>query len=104
MNGSYCIRVLGRELQVRSSAAPEAVQEIEAFVNEAVARVESRVAGGDRLGVAILTLMTMAEEYLALVKRNSSGAEDVAQLQRLIRVIDEVLPETAGQDGLPGDV
>ena len=104
MNGSYCIRVVGRELQVRSSATPETVQEIEAFVNETVARVESRAAGGDRLGVAILTLLTMAEEHLALAKRHSQDTEDVVQLQRLIRIIDEVLPETADQDGLPGDV
>jgi len=50
VSGSYCIRILGRELQVRSSATPETVQEIEAFVNDTVARVESRVRGGDRLG------------------------------------------------------
>lgn len=95
MNSSYCIRILGRELQVRSSATPESVQEIESFVNETVARVESRVKGGDRLAVAILTLMTMAEEYLALTKKLDRGRGDTEQVVRLIRVIDEVLPETA---------
>ncbi len=95
MKGSHCIRILGRELQVRSSATPESVQEIEAFVNEAVERVESRVKGGDRLGVAILTLMTMAEEYLALAKKHERSTGDTDQVVQLIRTIDEVLPETA---------
>lgn len=93
MSGSHCIRILGRELQVRSSATPETVQEIEAFVNDTVARVESRVRGGDRLGVAILTLMTLAEEHLAVIKKqNKCNTEQVVEL---IRTIDEVLPGAA---------
>ncbi len=96
MTGSYCIRILGRELQVRSSATPESVQEIEAFVNETVSRVESRVTnGGDRLAVAILTLMTMAEEHLRLAKKLDRAVDDTEQVTQLIRTIDEVLPETA---------
>lgn len=92
MNGSHCIRILGRELQVRSSAAPETVQEIETFVNETVARVESRVRGGDRLAVAILTLMTLAEEHLALVKKHGCDNRSIEQVAELIRSIDDVLP------------
>ena len=92
MNGSHCIRILGRELQVRSSAAPETVQEIETFVNETVARVESRVRGGDRLAVAILTLMTLAEEHLALVKKHDCDNRNIEQVAELIRSIDDVLP------------
>lgn len=92
MNGSHCIRILGRELQVRSSAAPETVQEIETFVNETVARVESRVRGGDRLAVAILTLMTLAEEHLALVKKHDCDNRSIEQVAELIRSIDDVLP------------
>jgi cell division protein ZapA len=93
VSGSHCIRILGRELQVRSSATPETVQEIEAFVNDTVARVESRVRGGDRLGVAILTLMTLAEEHLAVIKKqNKCNTEQVVEL---IRTIDEVLPGAA---------
>lgn len=95
MSGSYCIRILGRELQVRSSAAPETVQEIEAFVNDTVARVESRVRGGDRLGVAILTLMTLAEEHLAVIKKQDCSNCSTEQVAELIRTIDEILPGAA---------
>lgn len=95
MSGSYCIRILGRELQVRSSAAPETVQEIEAFVNDTVARVESRVRGGDRLGVAILTLMTLAEEHLAVMKKQDCNKCSTEQVVELIRTIDEILPGAA---------
>ena len=80
---------------MRSSAAPETVQEIEAFVNDTVARVESRVRGGDRLGVAILTLMTLAEEYLSVIKKQDGNKIDAEQVVELIRTIDEVLPGAA---------
>ena len=78
------IRVLGRELQVRSTALPEAVQEIEAFVNAKVTEVAASVTGGDSQVVAILTLMTIAEAYLALAKEQEhlqkQGAERVGRL------------------------
>ncbi|TWJ13522.1 cell division protein ZapA [Geobacter argillaceus] len=95
MSGSHCIRILGRELQVRSSATPETVQEIEAFVNDTVARVESRVRGGDRLGVAILSLMTLAEEHLAVIKKQDRNKCNTEQVVELIRTIDEVLSGAA---------
>ena len=103
MSGTYRVRILDRELQVRSSAAPETVQEIEAFVNDTVARVESRVRGGDRLVVAILTLMTLAEEHLALVRKRDRGDLGIEKVAEIIKAIDEVLPGVV-QDGLSGDV
>lgn len=66
MNSSHRIRLLGRELQVKSSALPETVREIEKFVNSKLATVSAAVTGGDSQVVAILTLMTIAEELLAL--------------------------------------
>ena len=95
MTGSYRLRILGRELQVRSSATPETVQAVESFLNEMVERVESKVRGGDSLGVAILALLTLAEEYLAVKKVQDCGNDSAEQVTDLIRAIDEVLAGAA---------
>jgi cell division protein ZapA len=88
------IRVLGRELQVRSSAPPETVREIEAFVNGKLSEVSASVTGGDTQVVAILTLMTIAEAHLSLLKEQEAshqlGAERVTRLlQKLDRHREE---------------
>lgn len=86
MNSLHRIRVLGRELQVRSSASPESVQEIETFVNSKLSGVAASVTGGDSQVVAILTLMTLAEAYLSLVKeQNASRQQETERLNRLLQ-------------------
>jgi cell division protein ZapA len=75
--------VLGRELQVKSTAPPEAVREIEGLVNSKLAAVSAAVTGGDTQVVAILTLMTLAEELIALKSEQEAwkneGMEIVAR-------------------------
>lgn len=90
MKFTHRIRVLGRELQVKSTTPPERVREIEAFVNGKVAEVAGSIMGGDLQVMAILTMMNMAEAYLILVSKQ----EDADQLGnekvcRLLRQIDE---------------
>ncbi len=84
--------MLGRELQVRSSALPETVQEIETFVNGKLSEVSSSMVGGDAQIVAILTLMTIAEAYLSLRKEHEAvklhGTEEIS---RMIRKLDSLL-------------
>jgi len=55
LNSSHRVRVLGKELQVRSMAAAESVREGEAFVNERLAEVAATVKTTDTQIVAILT-------------------------------------------------
>jgi cell division protein ZapA len=80
LSSLHRIRVLGRELQVRSAALPETVQEIEAFVNSKLTGVAASVTGGDSQVVAILTLMTIAEAYLSLVKEQEASRQHEAEL------------------------
>ncbi|MCM2358917.1 MAG: cell division protein ZapA [Geobacteraceae bacterium] len=82
------IRVLGRELQVRSTALPETVQEIEALVNGKLSEVASSVTGGDTQIVAILTLMTLAEEYLSL--RSEYEAVRQHDAERVAKLLDKL--------------
>ena len=92
MSSLHRIRVLGRELQVRSAALPETVQEIEAFVNDKLSGVAASVTGGDSQVVAILTLMTIAEAYLSLVKeQDASRQQETEWLTTLLQKLEDNL-------------
>ena len=68
MISTHSIRVLGRELQVKSTSSPEQVAQVEALVNEKLAEASAAVSGGDIQIIAILAMMNIAEAYLALKK------------------------------------
>lgn len=89
MPSTHRIRILGRDLQVRSTALPEAVQEIESFVNGKLSEVAASMTGGDSQVVAILTLMTIAETYLSLLKEQEvSRRHEMERITGLIRKLD----------------
>lgn len=72
-------------MQVRSAAPAETVQEIESFVNSKLTSVAASVTAGDLQIVAILTLMTIAEAYLSLVKeQEASRQQEAERLRRLL--------------------
>lgn len=68
MISTHSVRVLGRDLQVKSVATPEHVAQVEALVNEKLAEAEAAVTGGDNQVVVILALMHLAEACLAAKK------------------------------------
>ena len=92
MSTVHRIRVLGRELQVRSTTTPERVLEAESYVNERVAEVAASVTGGDSQVVAILALMTLAEEHLASARKLESDRR--VELERFARLLEKL--ESAG--------
>lgn len=69
MIATHSIRVLGRDLQVKSAATPEHVAQVEALVNENLAEAEAKVSGGDTQLVVILALMNLAEACLDVRKQ-----------------------------------
>jgi len=84
--------VLGRELQVRSSAHPEEVREIEDFVNGKLVGVAASIKGSDPQLVAILTLMNIAEGYLSLVRESEVSRQSEAErLNLLLQKLDNSL-------------
>ncbi len=86
------ISVLGRDLQVKSSALPETVQEIESFVNGKLSEVSASMVGGDTQVVAILTLMTLAEAYLSLRKEHEAAQlHGTEKIGSMIRKLDSHL-------------
>jgi cell division protein ZapA len=78
------IRVLGRDLQVRSSAPPERVRDIEVFVNGKLAEVAASIKGSDQQLVAILALLNIAEEYLSLIRESEASRQHEAERFNLL--------------------
>lgn len=92
MNSSHRVRVLGRELQVRSISSAESVREVEAFVNERLAEVAASVKTTDSQIVAILTLMNIAESYLALARESeASRQKGMERISRLLHLLERNL-------------
>ena len=81
MISTHSIRVLGRELQVKSTASPEQVALVEALVNEKLAEAGAAISGGDSQIVAILAMMNIAEAYLAL--KGEYEAEQCTNRERI---------------------
>ena len=68
MIATHSIRVLGRDLQVKSVATPDHVAQVEALVNDKLAEAGAAVSGADSQIVVILALMNLAEAFLGAQK------------------------------------
>ena len=66
MKTAHTVRVLGREISVRSSAPPEKVHAVETFVNARLQEIGSALKSGDAQLVLTLALLNTAEEMLDL--------------------------------------
>ena len=66
MKTAHSVRVLGREISVRSSAPAEKVHAVESFVNERLQEIGSALKSGDAQLVLTLALLNTAEEMLEL--------------------------------------
>jgi len=65
---THSIRVLGRDLQVKSVSTPEHVAQVEGLVNEKLAEAGAAVTGGDDQVIVVLAMMNLAEACLAAQK------------------------------------
>lgn len=90
MVSTHSIRILGRDLQVKSAATAGHVAQVEALVNDKLAEAGAAVTGGDSQVVVILTLMNLAEACLGAQKelaeeRRACGERIAALIERLDR-------------------
>lgn len=90
MKAAHIVRVLGREISVRSSAPAERVQAVETFVNERIQEIGSALKSGDAQLVLTLALLNTAEEMLNL--RDLKETDQIFE-QKLHRLIERL--ETA---------
>jgi len=91
---SHRIRVLGREIQVRSSASATDVLEVESYVNKRISEVAVSLPNADQQLVTLLTLLNITESYLALQRGEPYGSGSVQEsAERILAKIDMTLGE-----------
>jgi cell division protein ZapA len=92
VSSTHRIKVLGREVQVRSTATPEQVREIETYVNRTISEVQDSMKTGDSQLITILAMLNLAESYLLKSWENSRINDTFGErVSRLIRHIDETV-------------
>jgi cell division protein ZapA len=65
---THSIRVLGRDLQVKSASSPEHVAQVESLVNDKLTEAEAATSGVDSQAAIILALMNLAEAVVSAQK------------------------------------
>jgi len=90
MKTSHIVRVLGREISVRSSAPAERVQAVETFVNDRLQEIGSALKSGDAQLVLTLALLNTAEEMLSLRDAQESEQTVENRLRGIIESLETV--------------
>lgn len=92
MKKSHRLSILGREIQVKSSASAESVREIETYLNERAAEVAISLPNADQQLVSLLVLLNITESYLALRRGEPSGGAGFQQaVDSMVAKIDTAL-------------
>jgi len=84
MKTAHVVRVLGREISVRSSAPAERVQAVETYVNTRLQEIGSALKSGDAQLVLTLALLNTTEEMLNLSDLRESEQVVEDRLRRII--------------------
>lgn len=96
MSSLHRVKVLGRDVQVRSTASSELVREVEALVNTTVAQVQDATRTTDVQIVAILTLLNLAESLLVQsqeFKQESQMA--TVRIREMVQRMDEAMKRSS---------
>lgn len=88
MIATHSIKVLGRELQVKSTASPEHVAQVEALVNDKLAEASTAATGADSQIVTILAMLNIAESYLTL--KHECEEERRTSRERITGLLDRL--------------
>ena len=92
MKTSHRIRILGREIQVKSSSSIESVREVEEYLHERAAEVALSLPNADQHLIALLVLLNITESYLALRRGEPSGGAGLQQaVDSMVAKINTVL-------------
>lgn len=96
MKQAHLITVLGREIPVRSSSSAEKVRTIEAFVNDQIDQIRSRLTTADPQLLITLAMLNVTEAYLDLqASQPSGGMPTEERITQLMDRLDKAL-ETPG--------
>jgi cell division protein ZapA len=92
VNSLHRVKVLGREVRVRSTSSTDQVREVETFVNDTIFELQESMKTTDPQLIAILALLNLGESLL-LQSRESCRKERLVRerVTYLISRIDETV-------------
>ena len=90
MKAAHSVRILGREISVRSSASAEKVQTVETFVNSKLQEIGAALKSGDAQLVLTLALLNTTEELLELRAARQSDASLDDRVKGIISKLEKV--------------
>ena len=93
---TVAVRIRGQEYRIRSDDDEQALQRVATYLDETLAKVESRTGTVDSLDVALLTALNLAREIVAIRegRRPMTGGGvgmDTARLRSLIELAESGL-------------
>ncbi len=92
LNSLHHIKVLGRELQVRSTASSERVRQIEGYINCKIEELEASTRCNDPLLIAILALLNITESLLDISTQSAEcSKKDNERISRLLQHIENTV-------------
>jgi cell division protein ZapA len=88
LSSLHRINVLGRELQVRTTASPERVRQIEEYINSRIAEAEASAICADNLIIAVLALLNIAESFIDFSSESEKRSK--AENDRIFRLMQYI--------------
>ena len=90
------VKVYGREYRIRSDEKEETVQRIARYVDEKMREMAQTAQSPDAVGVAVLTALNLAGEYLPRQNdRDDTAGMTSERIRKLIQIVDGSLAQTA---------
>jgi cell division protein ZapA len=87
---SHTIRVLGKDIPVRTELTEEHVRRVEAFVNARVEKVAGSASAVDSMAIAVLAMMNLAEECIALSGELDACRDGRERLSLMLARLDAI--------------
>lgn len=83
------VSILGRNIPIRTTAAPDTVREVEEFVTARLHTISSALTGGDAQLVLTLALLNITEElFEARALLNAANTLEASRLERIITKLE----------------
>ena len=92
MAGAVTVEIAGQRYPIRSTLDPAYIVELAAYVDEKMRAASDATSSGDRLGLAVLVALNIADEFFR-ARQQQSSADGVLNERalRLEQIVDGVL-------------
>lgn len=94
MAGVVTVEIAGQRYPIRSTLDPAYVAELAAYVDEKMRAASDATSASDRLGLAVLVALNIADEYFR-ARQQQSSTHGVLNERALMleRIVDDVISQ-----------